>query len=172
MKNFPRLIICDIDGTISDCRHRQHLAAQKDWNGFHALMHLDESNRNVVRFVKDAISYEDTRLIFLTGRPIEHFMTTSDWLASACDLWLHDDYISLIMRPERDHSPDYELKLKLLDNELSEGESGIWLRSLGIDPMLQEEKAKFLLFLEDRDRVCASFRDAGYNCWQVAEGAF
>ena len=39
----PRIpiVICDIDGTISNCHHRQHLAAQKDWDAFHDLMSED-----------------------------------------------------------------------------------------------------------------------------------
>jgi uncharacterized HAD superfamily protein len=73
-------IIVDIDGTISDCRHRMHhiLKDKKDWDAFHAEIHLDQPIQPVASIVRSLqpLSF----IIICTGRPVEYRKQTLEWL--------------------------------------------------------------------------------------------
>lgn len=174
-----RLIICDLDGTLSDCTPRQHLAAARDWDSFHELMNQDKPDLFVLAFLNDTSIFNkrsagfERGIAFLTGRPIGFYEETKTWLAEGCDLFEHDDYIDIIMRPRDDYTPDFELKQKLFQEQMEHGRIGAWFRAnVKEDPMDLEAQRRNVLFLDDRDRVVAGWRDAGYKCWQVGEGAF
>lgn len=157
-----KIIVCDLDGTLSDCKHRQHLAAAGDWDGFHALMHKDPPVAAVLNFLDSAYDILDWRVIFLTGRPEAFRSVTVKWLDEICGFG-PERYIDLLMRPKDDWDSDIIVKPRLLYESLNEGVLG---------PLTEGYDKERLLFLEDRDRVTAMWRDLGYTCWQVAEGAF
>lgn len=162
--NSQKLIICDLDGTLADCRHRQHLAAAGDWDGFHALMHKDPPVAATLQFLTEATFTLNWGLVFLTGRPEIFRSTTVKWLQDVCQLD-EDMYLDLLMRPKDDWTSDVKLKPELLRDSIEHGAIGDWLEE-------DQEAQETLLFLEDRDKVVAMWRDLGYTCWQVAEGAF
>lgn len=94
------ITIFDLDGCISDDRHRKHLlpivaSKPEDFSAYHSLCHLDEPmNWSVVE------RYKAHRLVFLTSRPEDYRMQTTAWLGKhitwPCN-W------TLIMRPDGDH---------------------------------------------------------------------
>lgn len=189
------LIVCDLDGTLSDCQGRQHLAASKDWDGFHELMHQDPPHAHVLTMLKTYIA-AGHGVTFMTGRPEEFRETTVDWLDEVCDLSEGTDYLELIMRPKNNFSRDTDLKPELLNLMISgEGttedqgfESWDWISSEALSredaevnpeatwPEHLERNPEFLsstlLFLDDRDLVVEMWRNQGYTCWQPAMGAF
>lgn len=174
-----RLIICDLDGTLSDCSPRQHLAAAKDWDGFHQLMSEDKCDLFVlellhsVSIVNGTSNGREIGIAFLTGRPEAYREQTMAWLEQACDLYEYDDYIDLIMRPRDDYTTDFLLKQQLFAQQMAGGRIGEWFReNVGLDPTDVEVQKQNVLFLDDRDKVVAAWRDAGFKCWQVGEGAF
>ena len=169
------LIVCDIDGTISDCRHRQHLAVGRDWDAFHSLADLDPPIGAVVWFLEEMRTTGHT-IIFLTGRP-EYLRTlTLKWLESACDFSLNEDYVELLMRPKDEFRPDYVIKPELLAKSLCDGEFGRYVRNrhgATFDVMKpQGWLSSNVLLLDDRDRVVEMWRNLGYDCWQTSMGAF
>jgi hypothetical protein len=157
------LIVCDLDGTLCDCRHRQHLAG--DWDAFHAgisddglfirvhdvLLALIESRLN-------EHGSEPATLIFLTGRPEDYRSETTEWINDVAFLFEEDDYAELIMRPKDDYTRDVDLKPQLLDQWLSDNDNK-WAQT-------------DILILEDRESVVTMWRDKGYTCFQTAQGAF
>lgn len=149
------LIVCDIDGTISDCRHRQHLAAAGDWEAFHAVLHLDPPHP-VVCMTLNLLLRQRAKLIFLTGRPEEYRQETIDWLRHDADMHLGEEYLDLLMRPKGDYRRDVDVKLDLL---------------LQCEEIQKCDKGNILI-LDDRDAVVAMWRDNGYTCFQTAQGAF
>lgn len=151
------LIVCDLDGTLADCRHRQHLAGQ--WDEFHKTMNEDKLFVHVDMVLRNLLEHEhDSKLIFLTGRPEEHRQVTHDWLLEVAGYVQDDDYEELLMRPKDDYRSDVELKPQLFNQ---------WLMSNGYNLSVGE-----ILMFDDRDRVVTMWRDLGYTCFQTAEGAF
>lgn len=140
--------IFDIDGTLADTSHRQHLlnSTPKDWKGYFAAMSQDAPNRPVIQVAKVLLDTGFT-IILVTGRPAAYRLETLTWLAKygVCCHQLH-------MREEGDYRPDHEIKLDIL-NTISQH---------------YEVQAAF----DDRDSVVAMWRDAGIPCFQVNEGDF
>jgi hypothetical protein len=151
------LLVLDIDGTLSDCTHRQHLALGGDWDEFHEHMQEDPPQTMVLDVVRAMSLHHagDLHVICLTGRPEQYRSETLAWLEGVADLCEGDDFVELIMRPKGDTSRDVDLKPRLL----SESEWAFY----GPD--------KTLIF-EDREAVVAMWRDLGYTCFQTAQGAF
>ena len=150
-----KLVVCDIDGTISDHTPRMHLAASGDWDSYHEAMADDKPNGAVVDFLR--MLGPQCHLVFLTGRPDEYRPQTSKWLDDQF-IFAFDDYDALIMREKGDFGSDVDLKPEALSK---------WLDESG-----EDIKPREVLILEDRDKMVARWRDLGYNCWQVNEGAF
>jgi hypothetical protein len=153
------LLVLDIDGTLTNCVHRQHHALGGDWDTFHSLMHLDEPQLWVLEVVRalQEIRGDDLETILLTGRPEQYRSETLTWLNNVAAMFEGDEFSELIMRPKDDYRRDVDLKLELLTH---------WMAELG------HHKKEEVLILEDREAVVAMWRDNGFTCFQTAQGAF
>ena len=143
--------IFDLDGTIANCKHREHLAQAKQWDEFHALCLKDEPILPIVDLLK-ACSVR-AKIVLMTGRNERYREWTMDWIFEK-DLatYVHD----LQMRPDDDFSKDIDLKLNMIDVYF------------GGRPRALE---KVWLIVEDRDVVVNGLRDAGFCVLQpVASG--
>lgn len=149
MKN---VIICDIDGTIADVRHRLHFIQNEDgtkkkkpdWDAFHAACVDDKPFMDVMHVVHTL--YRDERdLYFLSGRNDVVREQTKAWLG------YYGFYQStdLIMRKAGDRRPDTEVKLEMI-------------RQLGLTPH------DVLCIFDDRQCVVDMWRENGYRVMQVA----
>ena len=140
-----KAIICDIDGTLADCRHRlRHVlpGGKRDWESFFAGMADD----NVVYPVRAAVQSlaRDYKIVLCSGRPEKYRGVTVKWLDEWCV-----PFDSLYMRPDNDTRPDHVVKAQLLSG----------LRKDGFDPFL---------VIDDRQSVVDMWRDHGLLCMQVA----
>ena len=92
-----KIVICDIDGTIANNDHRQHLLKEfKDWDIFFAQLHLDEPILDVIEKIND-LKREGKEIVFLTGRPEKYRKLTDAWLEK-----YFDPNYTLIMRKDGD----------------------------------------------------------------------
>lgn len=157
-------IFCDLDGTLCDIRHRQHLAQAGAWEEFHSLLDEDEVRDVVWSFLDFVVSESNMSVVFLTGRPESFYHSTIEWLQAKCNLCLYDDYAALLMRGKEDYRSDTLVKTELMEEFLKS-----YCKSQDKD--FEQQKSRVLI-LDDRDKVVAHFRDLGYQCWQVNEGAF
>jgi hypothetical protein len=143
-------IVVDLDNTICNCDHRTHLAKEKRWEEFHAGLADDKPNADVVEIVQRLA--QNYSILFLSGR--------SEKNRAATKLWLRAQGLivdGLLLRPDDDRTVDHELKPRLLFEHFGSKESA---------------KREVLIILEDRDQVVKSWRDHGFNCWQVREGTY
>ena len=130
-------VVFDIDGTVADCRHRQHHASKEipDWEAFFAGADLDDPLAQGV-----ALAFEhaaDGRLIWLTGRPERYRSNTVAWL-QALGLPTAD----LHMRPDDDMRPAAVFKAERLA-QIAAGQ-------------------EILLVVDDDDLVVVALREAGW----------
>lgn len=142
------IILCDLDGTLADCGHRQHLVLQapKDWPKFFDLGEFDAPHMHVIHAVKALSKNYD--IYITTGRPATYLSQTINWLEK-----YGIPFDRLIMRRADDKTDDDKLKPS-------------WLT----DGQIDRERVAFAL--DDRDRVVAAWRAAGIPCFQVAPGNF
>ena len=144
------IVVVDLDGTLCDSAHREHLARAKEWDQFHSLLGEDEPHLDVLNMIH-LLSTGQT-VIALTGRNERHRQATLKWI-SEHNVPLDD----LLMRPDDNYESDHELKPRLLDEWLDENgfaHSDVWF------------------ILEDRDKVVEAWRNLGHNCWQPRSGGY
>ena len=154
---MSKAIVIDLDGALCDISHRESLIGE--WDQFNAMCFEDAVHKDVASFLRAIDSaFDRPLLIGCTGRSEKYRIATERWLLeNGCLL----DFV--LMRSEFDFRPDAEVKLQLLQqwhDSTKEAEIGITLQD------------RVLFILEDRDKVVEAWRGAGFNCWQVREGAF
>jgi shikimate kinase len=145
-------IICDLDGTLCNVKHRQHYVqreGKKDWNKFFLEMVNDTPNNNVLEILKRFSKDHD--IVFCSGRPKEYEQLTIDWLYK--HVTPHGFNTHLLMREAGDHRPDSIVKEIILDFDI-----------------LTQWKPAFIL--DDRNQVVDMWRARGFECHQVAPGNF
>lgn len=141
-------IVVDLDGTLNNCVHRQHLAQEGRWDEFHQELLLDDPYPDVAWFLN--ILPKEDFIIALTGRDIAFEKQTWIWLEQQKLTGCIDH---ILMRPKSDFTPDHILKPQLLE-EYFDGCR---------DKVLEE----VMVVLEDRDKVVEAWRNYGLPCWQV-----
>lgn len=144
------MIVIDLDGTLCNSSHREHLAQNKQWDDFHAGLVNDTPHRDVQLLIESL--YDRHYIVFLTGR-------SEAWRNQTLK-WLEDHSImgdTLLMRPKGDWSSDTVIKPQLLANHC-----------LGI----VDAVARVKFILEDRDKMVECWRNLGFNCWQVRPGGY
>lgn len=108
-----KLILVDMDGTLSDCEHRRHFVTQKpkDWEGFHGHCLEDPPNDMVYQFVQAMAKQPDYVVCVVSGRPMDMAgAKTEEWLK------LHGvQYRHLFMRNGMDFREDTVVKQEILD---------------------------------------------------------
>ena len=146
------IVICDLDGTLSDASHRQHLVQgrAKDFDRFYDLCDLDLPKREIIELLFMISAHYD--IFILSGRSSRVRDKTVDWLDQ------HGvTYNGLFMRPEGNYTPDHELKQEMLTHLLESCNGNI---------------EDVLFTIDDRDRVVDMWRSLGLTCLQVAPGDF
>lgn len=106
--------IIDIDGTIADETHRNHLAVNKDWDTYFSLIPQDKPLYENWSKVTLSCSKTNSRKIFLTGRPERTRKDTEDWLNLHYRLG-HEEELIVIMRPDNNRKPAHEFKRSVME---------------------------------------------------------
>ena len=140
------LVVFDLDGTLADVAHRRHLIQKpnRQWDAFFAAS-VDDTLIEAAALAFRAHQAAKHRVEVWSGR--------SDAVRAQTEIWLADHGLAparLLMRPDRDYTPDDQLKEAWLDRA---------------DP------APALVY-DDRDKVVAMWRRRGVACFQVAPGDF
>jgi phosphoglycolate phosphatase-like HAD superfamily hydrolase len=110
----------DLDGVVSDARHRLHHLERrpKNWKAFFVEAAHDEPFEEGLAVVAKLADEHD--IVFLTGRPEHLERLTREWLARH-GLDGHD----LVMRPDGDRRPAAQVKPGLLRQYAGEREVAI-----------------------------------------------
>ncbi len=142
-KNLEKIVIFDIDGTLSDCRARTHYLDKepKDWDNFFGKSHEDPPHSWAVNLAQ-ILNNAGYQIHVVTGRPIRMMNDTAIWLKT------HDiPFISLKMRPEGDRREDHLVKQDILHSHF--------------------KKEDVALVIDDRENVVNMWREEGLICLQA-----
>lgn len=156
---MPKIVIVDIDGTISKVGDRIKYLQQspKDWDSFYDACFDDEPIEEICNLV-DVMDASGYNIYFCTGRRESVRDVTCQWLRdniikSSYKYSIAEASAKLLMRPDNDHRHDTEVKPELIAN------AGIKLEDIAF-------------ILEDRNSMVKKWREMGLKCLQVAEGDF
>ena len=150
---MKKIVIVDIDGTISKVGERlRHLNQEpKDWDSFYNDCFEDEPIIEMVDLVY-GLYLQRYQLVFCTGRRESCREKTINWFNKYFEPEIAK-FSKLLMRQNKDHRHDSEIKPELLKN------AGIELDSIAF-------------VLEDRNSMVQKWRELGLICLQVADGDF
>lgn len=142
-------VVFDVDGTLSNDAHRNHIARTKptNWDLYHERCVGDVPYEPIVELLRAMRAFH-YRIALCTGRPDTYRKVTEDWM----DTW-GIAYDKLLMRPRDNHVRDFTMKPDLI-----------------LTAKLYPEDVLFIV--EDRTRMVEAWRDLGYTCLQVREGNF
>jgi hypothetical protein len=150
-RNFmdKRIIIFDIDGTLSNCEHRRQFVRTEppNWDAFNAACHTDKPHYDIV-WLNHLMANDDAFIIVASGR--------SDEFRKETLIWLNENGVifeDLCMRKQGDSRPDNIVKKEILD--------GIRLRY-----------GEPYMAIDDRNQVVDLYRSEGIRCLQVNYGDF
>ncbi len=139
-----KVVIVDMDGTLSDAAHRLHHLERrpKNWKAVFEGMDRDPIIPVVADWVRAlAAEYE---IAIVTGRPAEYAERTAAWLRRH-----RIPYSQMYLRRQGDHRPDYTAK----------------------EELLREIPAERIAFaIDDREPVCAMWKKNGVRCFLVSSG--
>ena len=150
-------IIFDLDGTLADIEDRRQLCTKEngkmDWDEFFDPINisLDKPNEPVIKMAQ---------VLAETGHKIAIFSGRSEKTIEATREWLHQHGIKfdiLKMRPERNFTPDEDLKFK-------------WFTEEFVDNATSGRNVECVF--DDRQKVVDMWREIGLTCMQVAPGNF
>lgn len=75
-----KLVLFDIDGVLADDSHRLHYALDKQWPDYFARAWMDSPLEEGIAQVRHWEDRPDVELQYLTGRRIDLYDVTKDWL--------------------------------------------------------------------------------------------
>ena len=167
LSSIPPIIITDIDGTLSDHRHRLHHAVARDWDAYHATMHEDPVHKDVLGLL-DLYSANGATIIACTARPAAYQARTTIWLL---ENGVPVDF--LLMREPGDYRPSSVVKIEAMERWLAQTLDSAKVPFDGSATSIREIALQKVLFvLEDLDSVVQGWRDYGLNCWQVRKDPY
>lgn len=143
------MYIFDLDGTLADNNHRQHLLEgdHQDWDSFFEACDKDKPIMPVIDCAR-SLFYGGHRIYILSGRSAKVQQKTEKWL---------DDhkvpFNKLVMRPEENYIPDEELKWKMVKDHIG-------------------NPNRIQAVFDDRQKVVDMWRENGIKCFQVENNDF
>ena len=141
-------IVFDLDDTLSDSTHREHIhdeeheSAEAKWDAFFEACDKDLVCWPIAKLLDSLLS--GNKVEIWTGRSEKVRAKTERWMRKC--LWGWDKIHALRMRAEGDVRPDTEVKAG-------------WIR----------EHGKPDLVFDDRNKVVKWWREQGVTCCQVKE---
>ena len=138
----------DMDGTLADKEHRDHLFRAGKYKEADDLCHLDPPIEATVAICKMFLNYANYRVVFVTGRIEDVRERTIRWLKSHVSPYVSTE--QLFMRDNDDPRPNDQYKLEVVE-------------------FLQQSGDIFCVF-EDGDECVNTLRNLGIRVFQTQPG--
>lgn len=144
-----KIIIFDIDGTLSNCEHRRQFACVQppNWDAFNAGCFADPAYEDII-WMNNLFNKEGCICLVASGRSDDHQENTIKWLDEK-----GVKYEKLYMRKAGDTRGDDLVKKDILDQ-------------------IRKEFGEPYMAIDDRDQVVSMWRKNGIRCLQVEYGNF
>jgi len=142
------VVVCDIDGTIADIKHRLHYVKgeTKDWQGFFSEMDKDTVREEVYGHLQE-LEAQGKKIIFVTARPDDYKQVTKEWLRKNVPL---SSPFMMFMRRKGDTRDDTIVKEQIYNT---------YLKDMNVT-----------LVIDDRPKVIRMWEELGLEVMDVGSG--
>ena len=142
------VVVCDIDGTIADIKHRLHYVKgeKKDWMGFFSEMDKDTVREEVYGHLQE-LEAQGKKIIFVTARPDDYKQVTEAWLRENVPL---KSPFMMFMRRKGDTRDDTIVKEQIYNT---------YLKDMNVT-----------LVIDDRPKVIRMWEELGLEVMDVGSG--
>lgn len=149
-----KILLLDIDHTISDAAWRDPMLADRDWDAYHLAGKDDKPLQEVCQLVRDLHfdnlgESEGWEIVCLTARPEKWRNQTMKWLVD-----YNIPINLLLMRPDNDFSSAGESKVKLLKQYAGEN--------------LEKLEGHQVICIDDNDKVIEAMRALNITTLQIS----
>lgn len=146
-----KIVLWDLDGTLSNCEEFLHLikTKPKNWDQWDNKIVDHTPYQDIVDLVHMHYNADHINII-VTARRESCRPQTIKWLEKHGIL---DKFIKIYMRPMKDFRPDFEVKKDILDELIRNGQKPDYV-------------------YEDRSSVVEMYRENGIRCFQVVNGHY
>jgi len=150
-----KIIVVDIDGTLSDATERANkfLGKNPDWDSFYKACGSDEPIKPVIELVESLSAIY--KVVFCSGRRESCRKDTEEWMSKYVHLFAGLKPRAYLFRKDGDTRHDTVAKPEMLNKYLSE----------------HPDESVFCI-IEDRNSMVKKWRELGYLCLQPAAGDF
>ena len=133
-----KIVLCDIDGTVANNDHRQHLLkSYKDWDKFFSQLSEDSPIFPIIEMI-NARFKDGMEIYFVTGRPERYRTETMSWLKK----YFKYNFL-LIMRKDNDLRNKLTIKKEMLSSiEKKDKVIEVYENDLDLIEMWEEEGLK------------------------------
>ena len=133
-----KIVLCDIDGTVANNDHRQHLLkSYKDWDKFFSKLSQDSPIVPIIEMI-NARFKDGMEIYFVTGRPERYRTETMSWLKK----YFKYNFL-LIMRKDNDLRNKLTIKKEMLSSiEKKDKVIEVYENDLDLIEMWEEEGLK------------------------------
>lgn len=144
-------VLCDLDGTLADIRHRlKYVKTEpKDWKSFFEHISEDSPRTEIIELIK-AYNLKGFDVIIVSARPDNYRKQTEEWLDKNIDGPLRP-YKAVLMRRAGDRRPDTEVKADILSTYF-------------------KDLSKISLVIDDRPSVINMWKEKGLGVMDVGNG--
>lgn len=152
-KPGKNIVLCDIDGTLADIKHRLHFVKdnpeKKDWKSFFDAM-WDDTPR--LETIDKLMQYEEKGhpIILISARPEDYREVTEAWLEARVFKG-YEAHLTLFMRKSGDKRPDTDVKQEIYDKYF-------------------KDKYPIEVVFDDRPSIIRMWRSNGVNVEDVGAG--
>ena len=133
-------LVIDIEGTLSNAKHRMHLLKENKFLEFQKQFEFDTLNKNVFLFIKQFKQFREVEIILLTAKQERYRDIVIKWLQK-----YNIKYDKLIMKNE--DISDINFKERYAKNH----------------------KEEILFALEDVGKIAKMFSDNGIPCLRIEQ---
>lgn len=136
------VVLVDLDHVISNAFHRDPMIGNVPWDEYHGKFHEDTPLQDVIELI-DAMHAQGYAIIGITARPEKWRQKSLEWMVKH-QVFMHE----LLMRPDDAYHPAPEIKVKLVLERFPNA------------------KDRVVFIIDDRDDVCAAFKELGITALQ------
>ena len=151
-----KIIVVDIDGTLSDATDRANkfLGKNPDWDSFYNACGTDAPIKPVIKLVESMSTIY--KVVFCSGRRESCRKDTEEWMDKHVHLFgTNLKPYTFLFRKDGDTRHDTVVKPEMLNKYLSEHPNEV-----------------VFCMIEDRNTMVKKWRELGYLCLQPADGDF
>jgi hypothetical protein len=147
MDEREKVVLIDLEGTITDHSHRLHYYYKKDYESYNSFLHLDPVNSAFVEYLlSDIEQIKPDKIILATAKSID--------LRSDTMNWLHSNYATST-------ETFYDLFDEFIFREHLDSRSSVLVKRDFVKGLIDDKDYNIVAAYDDRRDICEMYEEFG-----------